>query len=123
MIMEPQLYLPQRGEVWLVRFDPSVNPEIKKNRRAVVLSVEEIGILNLRVVVPLTGWRDHYKFSPWMIHIIPSSSNGITKPVAADAFQVKSLSVKRFKKRMGALEPVLVQEIAAAIALTVGYDA
>jgi len=113
---------PQRGEVWLVRFDPSVNPEIKKNRRAVVLNVEEVGILDLRVAVPLTDWKERYKLSPWMIHILPSSSNGITKAVAADAFQVKSLSVKRFKKRMGVLEPALVQEIAAAIALTVGYE-
>ena len=80
---------PQRGEVWLVRFDPSVNPEIKKNRRAVVLNVEEIGILDLRVVVPLTDWKNRYEYSPWMIHILPSDSNGITKAVAADAFQVK----------------------------------
>ncbi len=55
---------PQRGEVWLVRFDPSVNPEIKKNRRAVVLNVEEVGILDLRVAVPLTDWKERYKFSP-----------------------------------------------------------
>lgn len=113
---------PQRGEVWLVRFDPSVNPEIKKNRRAAVINVDEVGILDLRVVVPLTDWKERYRFSPWMIPVLPSSSNGINKAVAADAFQIKSLSVKRFRKKMGVLEPALVQEIAAAIALTVGYE-
>lgn len=29
---------PKRGEIWLVRFDPSVGDEIKKERPAVVLS-------------------------------------------------------------------------------------
>jgi hypothetical protein len=49
-------------------------------------------------------------------------TNGVTKAVAADAFQVKSLSVKRFKESMGVLESHIVQEIAAAIALVVGYE-
>ncbi|HON48735.1 MAG TPA: type II toxin-antitoxin system PemK/MazF family toxin, partial [Kiritimatiellia bacterium] len=30
--------LPERGEIWLVRFDPSVGDEIRKERPAVVLS-------------------------------------------------------------------------------------
>ena len=38
---------PLRGEVWNVRFDPSVGAEIKKIRPAVVLSEDAIGKLPL----------------------------------------------------------------------------
>lgn len=48
---------PRRGEIWLVRFDPSVGAEIRKQRPAVVLSVDGIGRLPLRIVVPVTDWN------------------------------------------------------------------
>jgi mRNA interferase MazF len=38
---------PQRGEVWLIDFDPAVGAEIRKLRPAVVLSVDAIGRLPL----------------------------------------------------------------------------
>ncbi len=36
---------PQRGEIWMVHFDPSVGAEIRKVRPAVVVSVDTIGLL------------------------------------------------------------------------------
>jgi len=48
---------PKRGEIWLVRFDPSIGAEIRKLRPAVVLSLDKIGRLPLRIVVPVTDWR------------------------------------------------------------------
>ena len=44
----------QRGEIWTVRFDPSEGAEIRKVRPAVVISVDTVGLLPLRIVVPLT---------------------------------------------------------------------
>jgi mRNA interferase MazF len=41
---------PQRGEVWLVNFDPTVGTEIRKIRPAVVISSDEIGILPIKLV-------------------------------------------------------------------------
>ncbi len=49
---------PQRGEIWMVRFDPSVGAEIRKIRPAVVVSLDNVGRLPLRIVVPLTDWQD-----------------------------------------------------------------
>ena len=73
-----------------------------------------------RIVVPITGWKDHWATTPWLIHLRPSSRNGLNKPSAADAFQAKSPSIDRFQKRLGELKADEVEQIAAAICLCVG---
>ncbi len=45
---------PNRGEVRFVDFDPSVGAEIQKVRPALVISLDSVGRLPLRLVVPLT---------------------------------------------------------------------
>jgi mRNA interferase MazF len=52
-----QTKVPSRGEVWDIRFDPSVGAEIQKIRPAVVISLDSIGRLPLRIVVPITEWK------------------------------------------------------------------
>lgn len=111
---------PRRGEVWLVRFDPSVEPEQKKIRPAVVIGDDAIGRLPLRIVVPITEWKPSFAGYPWFVQLYPRPANGLDKESGADAFQVKSVSVKRFLRTFGALTPAEVEQIAAAVALCVG---
>jgi len=111
---------PQRGEVWLVNFDPPTGAEIAKTRPAVVISDDAIGKLPLRIVVPITAWDPRYTTYPWMVRLRASKGNGLAKESAADAFQVKSVSETRFSKRVGVLPADEVEEVAAAIALCVG---
>ncbi len=112
---------PARGELWEVRFDPSEGDEMRKIRPAVVMTEQGVGRMRLQIVVPVTGWRSTFNRYFWMVHIIPSSQNGLSKKSAADAFQVKSVSINRFQRKLGVLTPDEVEEIAAAIALCVGY--
>jgi mRNA interferase MazF len=44
-----------RGQVWLYNSSPSVGDEIKKIRPGVIISSDEVGILRLKVIVPITG--------------------------------------------------------------------
>ena len=50
----------RKGEVWLINLDPTIGAEIKKTRPAVIVSEDAIGILPLKVVVPVTDWKDRY---------------------------------------------------------------
>jgi mRNA interferase MazF len=111
---------PKRGEIWLVDFDPSVGAEIRKVRPAVVVSVDGIGRLPLRVVVPLTDWKPQYASYAWFVSIAATAGNGLSKDSGADAFQVKSVSQSRFVQRLGVLTSAELEAIALAVALEAG---
>jgi mRNA interferase MazF len=111
---------PKRGEIWLVDFDPATGAEITKVRPAVVISVDSVGRLPLRMVVPVTDWKPHYAAYPWFVELPMTAANGLVKDSGADAFQTKSVSLTRFSRRVGAITAAQIDEIAAAIALCVG---
>ncbi len=95
--------IPVRGEVWLVALDPALGDELKKMRPAVVMNQNEIGVLNLRAIVPVTGWQAKFNGCDWLIRIDPERRNGLTKSSAADTFQVRCISLQRFKRKLGTL--------------------
>lgn len=105
-----------RGEVWLINLDPTLGAEIHKTRPAVIVNDDAVGALPLKVIVPLTDWKDRYGIAPWMVRIEPSPTNGLTKTSAADSFQVRSVSDQRFIRRLGALPVVQMEQITAALA-------
>ncbi|WP_333130756.1 MULTISPECIES: type II toxin-antitoxin system PemK/MazF family toxin [unclassified Microcoleus] len=57
----------RKGEIWLVRLDPTVGDEIGKTRPVVVVSDDEVGILRLKVIVPITAWNDLFSPLDWMV--------------------------------------------------------
>lgn len=81
-----------------------------------------VGRLRLRIVVPITTWQPHFAKHLWLVYIEKTPPNGLDHDSAADAFQVRSLSEERFVQRIGKLTPAQMDEIAAAIALCVGYN-
>jgi mRNA interferase MazF len=104
----------------LVDFDPAVGAEIRKIRPAVVISVDTIGRLPLRMIVPVTDWKPVYASYPWFVALPASATNGLSKDSGADAFQTKSVSESRFVRLLGEVTPSQLDEIAEAIALCVG---
>ncbi len=110
-----------RGEVWLVNLDPTIGQEVKKTRPAVVVSSNSIGKLPLKIVVPITDWNPPYAGYPWMIYLVPDKQNGLTKKSVADTFQVRSVDQARLVKKLGQLPELVMDEIAAGIAICVEY--
>ena len=107
----------RRGEVWLVNLDPTIGAEIKKTRPAVIVNDDAVGILPLKVIVPITEWRDRYSVAPWMVRLEPTPETGLDKPSAADAFQVRSVAQQRLVHRIGKLSESAMQEITRALAI------
>lgn len=110
---------PQRGEIWQVNFDPQVGSEIQKKRPAMVLDHGH-SALPVRVVVPLTSWkaaRDEYNM--FKVYVVPTVGNGLTKECAADAYQIKTVSLERFEAKLGTVSSGKADEVAEAVALAI----
>ena len=113
----------RRGEVWLINLDPTAGSEIRKTRPAVIVSDDSIGILPLKVVVPITDWKDRYSIAAWLIRLAPTPDNGLEKASAADAFQVRSVAQERFVRRTGKLTAAEMKLIESALATVLGIEA
>ena len=111
-----------RGEIWLINLDPAIGAEIKKTRPAVIVNDDAIGILPLKIIVPITEWKEHYSIAPWMIQINPDKINGLDKFSTADAFQVRCISQRRFIKQLGKLSDTIMQKITEALTLVLSID-
>ena len=107
----------RRGDVWSINLDPTVGAEIKKTRPVVIVSDDAIGILPLKVIVPITDWKDRYAVAAWMVRLEPNPENGLSKTSAADAFQVRSVAQERFVRRLGKLSDSAMRDIARALAV------
>ena len=112
---------PKRGEVWLVNFDPTVGTEIKKIRPAVVVSSDAVGRLPIKLVAPLTEWKEYFSPNIWHVRIDPTLANGLTKTSAADALQLRGMDHQRFIRRLGQLPPTTMEEIVLALAAVIEY--
>ncbi|NEQ97918.1 MAG: type II toxin-antitoxin system PemK/MazF family toxin [Cyanothece sp. SIO2G6] len=107
----------RRGQLWLYGADPTVGDEIGKTRPCVIVNNDEIGVLRLKVVVPVTGWNEAFTQVPWMVRLEPTPENGLSKSSAADAFQVRSVSQQRLIRQVGILDDAMIQEISKALAI------
>ena len=110
----------KRSEIWLINLDPTIGAEIRKQRPAVIVSVDAIGTLPLRVVVPITKWKEHFKEASWMVYLNPDSENNLDRSSCVDTFQVRSISHRRFISCLGKVNPAKMKEIECAISKVLG---
>ena len=81
-----------------------------------IVSDDHLGKLPLKVIVPVTDWKDRYQLAVWMVKIIPDATNGLSKTSSIDCFQVRSVSEKRFVKKLGKLSSVQRDHVKEALA-------
>jgi mRNA interferase MazF len=112
----------KQGEIWLINLDPTVGAEIKKIRPAIIVSDDSLGKLPLKIIVPITDWKDRYSIAPWMIKLEPNSKNGLTKESSADCFQVRSVSQERFVKKLGKISAVIMDEIKTGLSKVLSIE-
>jgi len=110
---------PRRGDVWYVDFNPAKGSEIKKERPAVVISSDALGVLPVKLVVPLTEWNPSYEGKVWIVRVGPTERNGLQKVSAAETLQSRSVSLMRLTQKVGALEEDRLEQVVAALAILV----
>lgn len=106
-----------QGEVWLVKLDPTIGTEISKTRPTVIVNDDAVGILPLKVIVPITDWKDRYAVRLWMVRLEPSIESGLTKVSAVDTFQIRSVSETRLVRKLGQLSDLEMQLVSQALAI------
>ncbi len=111
----------RKGEIWLINLDPTIGAEIQKTRPGVIVSSDAMGVLPLRVIVPLTDWKERYQQAVWMVQLSPDTENGLSKKSAADAFQIRSVSTTRFMHKIGQLSESDRTAIVEAVARVIEF--
>jgi len=112
----------RQGEIWEINLSPTVGAEIKKKRPAVIVNDDAIGILPLRVIVPITEWKDRFQGARWLVRIEPDNENKLMKRSAIDTFQIRSVSTKRFLRKTGSVSSNVLNEIKTAIKAVIDAD-
>lgn len=106
-----------RGEIWLVNFDPTIGSEIKKTRPAIILSGQPFNRLRRTLlVVPLSSAHERTEF-PLLIAIRSSG-----KPSVAVVDQIKAAAKERFIRKIGESTDDEMRQINDALATLVELD-
>jgi mRNA interferase MazF len=110
-----------RGEIWQVNLEPTVGAEIRKTRPVVVVSSDAIGVLPIRLVAPITEWKDYFICNVWHVKLEPDATNGLMKISAVDTLQLRGVDTQRFIKKLGEVSTSVIKLIVTAIAAVVEY--
>ena len=110
----------KQGEIWLIELDPTVGAEMNKSRPALIINTDALGKLPLKIIAPITDWKNHYENYPWMVKIIPTEHNCLVKISAVDCFQMRSVSINRFATKVGFAEPEIITHVQEAVIKVIG---
>ena len=119
MCLTVKLFMKQ-GEIWLIELDPTVGAEMNKTRPALIVNTDALGKLPLKIIAPITDWKNQYADYPWMVKIIPDKNNCLTKISAIDCFQIRSVSVNRFTTKVGFAELEIIANVQEAVTKVIG---
>jgi mRNA interferase MazF len=112
----------KQGEIWLVDLNPTVGAEMRKVRPALIVNADDLGRLPLKIIVPVTDWKERYDIVPWMVQLVPSVANGLSKESTADCFQIRCVAQERLIKKTGRITAEELEAVKDKIAGVIGYE-
>jgi mRNA interferase MazF len=112
----------KQGDIYLVNLDPTIGSEMQKTRPCIILNNNTIGKLPLKIIAPITDFKDHYKIVPWMVTLEPDTSNNLKKTSSIDLFQVRSVSQKRLVKKLGFVDKNILSTCKDALNIVFEYN-
>ena len=101
-------------DIYLVDLNPTKGAEINKARPCVIVSNDDVGVLPLKIVVPLIGYKAHHNKS-WLVKIEPTKNTGLSKDSTADPMHIRSVSHDRILKKIGSIDDNTYSKLKEAI--------
>lgn len=100
----------QRGQLWLVNFDPSLGHEYRKIRPALIIQHDQyISNRSLLTVIPLSSQTA--KIIDLDLLIYKDKHNRLMKNSLLKTRQISSFDKRRFIKYIGRVDKVTMQEV------------
>ncbi|MGM0520238.1 MAG: type II toxin-antitoxin system PemK/MazF family toxin [Campylobacterota bacterium] len=90
-------------DIYLVDLNPTKGAEMNKARPCIIVSNDDVGVLPLKIVVPLIGYKEHHNKS-WLVKIEPTKNTGLSKDSTADPMHMRSVSHDRILKKIGCID-------------------
>ena len=106
----------------MINLDPTVGAEIAKKRPGLIVNADGVGKLPLRIVAPITNWKDHYQVVPWMVKLPSNATSGLDKASSADCFQARSISEKRMVRKIGEATEAQMECALHGLSLVLGLE-
>ena len=100
------------GDVWQVSLEEPQGHEIRGNRPAIIIAIHVE--TDLTMVIPLTSNSEAMRF-PYTLEIKRTKENGLYVDSVALIFQLRSLSVHRFVKKIGVVDRTTMKRIKSLI--------
>ena len=111
---------PQRGEVWLVSFDPTLGAEIRKTRPALILQNDIANRASpITIVAAVTSRFDDARLYPTEVRLAPPEG-GLTTDSVVLLNQLRSVDRRRLVKRLGRVGPDTQESVDRALQLSLG---
>lgn len=112
----------KQAEIWEINLNPTIGAEIRKVRPAIIINDDAMGILPLRVIAPVTGWKNQFQNTPWMVKLTPDPDNNLKKLSTVDCFQIRSISTRRFISKIGTVSIEKLGQIKEAVKTVIDAD-
>ncbi len=109
---------PKRGEIWLVRLDPTVGSEIKKTRHALIISNNVNNqYADLVTVLPISDKGSKvYPFET----AVSEAGTGLSKPSKIKCQQIRTIGKERLLRKLGNMSGTLSSDVEEALKLHLG---
>ncbi|MEA5579632.1 type II toxin-antitoxin system PemK/MazF family toxin [Anabaena sp. UHCC 0451] len=119
MLSKGKIIYPQRGEIYLVNFDPTIGSEIKKTRPGLILQNDVSNQYSpITIVAALTSQFTEPLYPTEVLIKVPEG--GLQVDSVALINQIRSIDKQRLIKRLGVLESVTMEQVDRAIQISLG---
>jgi mRNA interferase MazF len=105
----------KQGEIWDIDLGNIQSSNSRELCPVIIINDDTIGIIPSRVIAPLIKWQDKFEDAIWLIRIKPNDENNLGRISAVDVFQLHTIPISRFIKKIGILSAMELLNIKNAV--------